>query len=423
MSREVKIEEARLRYTAADIRGLAAAEVKSLDWGYISDSVKDWWKIQLQQDPLEPLTILKARLRDLLEEKLNPEDRHYCDLVGTDPKIAAVCITNIFRIADPRLALIVHETLSTMFHVKDMQYSYEEHKEISVRPEGLEFTDWGRGSGEITPHCDDLYEDIDTGMLSLTVCDDETQTATQLIQLKDILAELTDEDIEQLWRMEATFISGKNVRGRKEVTRPILEISPDSGLSMSLDFRKDPESGDRMLVDDIDKPLIDKLRNIVERCQRTSSVPQTGTFLAVNNHKALHVRPELKLTAPQKERVLSGDPNKPRLLFRSKGPNDSIPLRRMHPQQFTEEAPCRNKADVLFKELIGAKAKSERFLGEEDRSDVRLIASPKSAGRGIFTERESQPPRRRALTGSTDAGYWVSRTDVSSPAEGAGQYR
>jgi hypothetical protein len=93
----------------------------------------------------------------------------------------------------------------------DTNYPYEDHKNLYLKPEGIDYKEWGNGYGEITPHQDDLYEDISTDLLALTVCRDQTKTTTTLIFTKDIINKLNDEEIEKLFSLEVEFVSGKNV--------------------------------------------------------------------------------------------------------------------------------------------------------------------------------------------------------------------
>jgi len=100
---------------------------------------------------------------------------------------------------------------SKIKNINDTNYPYEDNKNLYLKPEGIDYKEWGNGYGEITPHQDDLYEDISTDLLALTVCRDQTKTPTTLIFTKDIINKLNDEEIEKLFSLEVEFVSGKNV--------------------------------------------------------------------------------------------------------------------------------------------------------------------------------------------------------------------
>jgi hypothetical protein len=63
----------------------------------------------------------------------------------------------------------VHEVLSKMAGIIDIKYPYEEHKELFPKNSNHIASDWGKGYGLIRPHSDDLYEDRDINIMSLTV--------------------------------------------------------------------------------------------------------------------------------------------------------------------------------------------------------------------------------------------------------------
>jgi len=228
---------------------------------------------------------------------------------------------------DNHLALIVHEALSDLFHLNDIKYPYEDHKELYVKPEGINYKSWGNGGGEILPHCDDLYEKTDAALLSLTVAKDETKTSTTFYQTKHIIKDLTDKEIEKLSRMKADFISGKNVIGIKYNSRKVLDYdSKEDDVKIAMDFRIDRNTGQRMTTRlRSDSALLDKIGNAFDKYDHISSVPETGTFLIVANQKGLHSRDMLKLTEEHIERIKTGDVEKaPRLLYRSKGPKNDV---------------------------------------------------------------------------------------------------
>ena len=129
-----------------------------------------------------------------------------------------------------------------------IKYPYEDHKKLYVKPEGINSREWGNGKGDITPHCDDLYEKTDASLLSLTVAKDETRTPTTFYQTKHVIKDLSDAEIEKLSTMRADFISGKNVRGGiKFNSRKVLDQSEDrDDVTIAMDFRIDDENGQRM---------------------------------------------------------------------------------------------------------------------------------------------------------------------------------
>ncbi len=225
------------------------------------------------------------------------------------------------------MARVVHETLSELFGLNDIKYPYEEHKKIYLKPGGENYRDWGNGFGEITPHADDLYEDLNTDFLSLTVCRDNTNTPTELFFPKDIFREFSDEEIERLLDLKVKFISGKNVSIPKSKIRNIVEYHIDTGFKFYLDFRIDKEAGERMIpINSKDRKLIEKMRIKITTCRKEKSISRTGTFTIVANFKVLHARAEMHIDrdlaieiANTKEYYFA-----PRLLFRNKGQDARI---------------------------------------------------------------------------------------------------
>jgi len=121
-------------------------------------------------------------------------------------------------------------------------------KKLYVKPEGIHYKSWGNGGGEITPYCDDLYKKTDASLLALTVAKDETKTPTIFYQTKNLIRGLTNEEIEILSRMEADFISSKNVKGEiKYNSRKVLDYdSGEDDVKVVMDFRIDDDNGQRM---------------------------------------------------------------------------------------------------------------------------------------------------------------------------------
>ena len=289
-----------------------------LDFSYMAGVVESWWK---KNNHCET-HILKTQLVNLFLTYLHAEDTFYFDKVGLTNGCAAVCIKNTFNLDSPKLALTVHEALSDLFHLTDIKYEYEEHKALYLKPSAEIHREWGNGHGGITPHSDDLYEDLNVDFLALTVCRDITKTPTAYYFPADLLSELSDEDIRELLTMQATFISGKNVSGFKERVRRVVEYSELYGFHFSLDFRIDAEHGERMRAKNGGQHVLDKIRAGLPNARHQVSLAETGTFLIVANHKILHARPLLNIdTNEAREQAQNSTFNTtPRLLFRSKGP-------------------------------------------------------------------------------------------------------
>ncbi|WP_371856098.1 hypothetical protein [Pseudomonas sp. R29(2017)] len=68
--------------------------------------------------------------------------------------------------------------------------------------------------------------------------------------------------------------------------------------------------------------VLDKIRANISTAKSNVSTAQTGTFLIVANHKILHARPILNISADEvrSQTANSTYSTTPRLLFRSKGP-------------------------------------------------------------------------------------------------------
>lgn len=295
----------------------------ALDFKYLSDDIEKWWK---RLNPTTSLQLAKFALANLILQKGRPKDLIYFDQLGFN-KVAAVTISNIFTTDCHRLTRVVHETLSGLFGLNDIKYPYEEHKNIYLKPGGENYRDWGNGLGEITPHADDLYEDLNTDFLSLTVCRDTTNTPTEIFFPKDILKTFTDEEIERLFNLKVKFISGKNVSIQKSRTRNVVEYHPDAGFKFYLDFRIDTDAGERMVaIDPNDNDLIEKMRIGIPTCQREKSISRTGTFTIVANFKVLHARAEMQINRDLAISIAKtkGYSFAPRLLFRNKGQDARI---------------------------------------------------------------------------------------------------
>lgn len=234
-----------------------------------------------------------------------------------------ICIKNIFKKDCPKLSLTVHEALSELFHLTDIQYEYEEHKTLHLKYSATDYKDWGSGYGEITPHSDDLYENLNVDYLSLTICRDNTKTPTKCFFPKEILRNFSDDELFRLKNVKANFKSGKNVDILIQRIRNVLEYSEKYGFRFFLDFRVDNITGKRMVACNMeDQFLFDKMSEAIEDCPYETSIPETGTFFIVANYKVLHARAQMgieKKIAIQFSQTPSLI-NTPRLLYRSKGP-------------------------------------------------------------------------------------------------------
>jgi len=297
---------------------ISKEKTTTLDFSYLSGVIESWWKKNNDKDPHS----LKTQLANLLFTYLNTEDISHFDKVGLANEHAAICIKNTFKTDSPKLALIVHEALADLFHLTDIKYEYEEHKAIYLKPSAERYREWGNGYGDITPHSDDLYENLNVDYLALTVCRDITKTPTDYYFPADLFFDLSDQDLGELLTMQAEFISGKNVSELKKRVRHVVEYSETYGYLFSLDFRIDPQTGERMRAVNGGQAVLDKIRTGLSSAKKNVSTAETGTFLIVANHKILHARPMLNIDANEaREQAQHATfSSTPRLLFRSKGP-------------------------------------------------------------------------------------------------------
>jgi len=319
-----------LKRRASKIRKSSEKEtVEIIDCSYMAETIDKWWE-KPENEETSTETKIK-QLSALLQTKLHSDHEILFAKVGrVGHYLSGAVMTGLFTIPNKELALIVHESLSNLFGLQDIKYPYEDHKMLYIKPEGLNYKEWGNGKGEITPHSDDLYEKIDTDLLALTVAIDKTKTPTQFFQAKDILKIINDEELEDLQKIEADFISGKNVSGLKTKTRKIVDYdSENDETKIALDFRIDKNTGQRMIPRlRSQQALLKKIENGLTDCAHISSVPETGTFMIFANLKGLHARTEIHLEESYVQGIMI-DPVKysPRTLFRSKGPinkNDEI---------------------------------------------------------------------------------------------------
>ncbi len=228
----------------------------------------------------------------------------------------SIVIHGLFESNDPDVALTIHESVSRyLCGINDIQYRYEDHKAIYPKLEGRMSSEWGNGVGEISPHCDDLYENIDSDLLSLTVVKDNTLCPTLIYNSNELVDSLSEESQALLKVAPVRYRSGRNVVGEKiERIRPVIEQNGDDVL-YNIDFRVERNYGDRMVAVDIEnQSLIDQLRSNLNHVKPVSADGKPGTFLVINNRKVLHSREKIP-----KEQTFSKPEESDRLLFRSKG--------------------------------------------------------------------------------------------------------
>lgn len=302
------------------ITEISKEHVVTLDFSYLEPVISLWWR---NENKDLDFYILKVNLSKIILEKIKPEHRLlFTELGLASLHIAAVCIKNLFHDDTPILSLIVHETFSELFHLNDIKYKYEEHKTLFLKKNAIEYRDWGSGYGEITPHSDDLYENLDVDYLSLTVCRDLTKTPTLFFLPKEIFLHFTDDEIFKLKNMQVEFTSGKNVDVVIRKKRNIMDFTQKFGFRFFLDFRVDNLTGQRMQAYyDDDKKIVNKMREIVSSMPSIAATPETGSFLIVANHKVLHARSKMNIAPDVAEKYSNSADvyTTPRLLYRSKG--------------------------------------------------------------------------------------------------------
>ncbi len=290
-------------------------KVVTLDCAYMKPFIEEWWAKSKHNISIET----KEQLKNLLLEKFKNEEPFKLNKVGVkEHYISVIFMLGLFSKDDPDLAYLVHEALSDLAQIKDIKYPYEEHKKIFIQPEGFEINDWGKGAGAISPHCDDLYEETDTDLLSLTTCRDKLKVSTLLFMANQIFKNLTDSEIDRLTKMMPLFSSGKNVSDRViEKKRSALTYKNDS-FFMALDYRMDGSNRDRMRVEDEqDLSVLRKIKTYLTSDSALKAESEVGNFVVLSNTKVLHAREAIN--AVKKLCSLDLDIT-PRLLFRSKGP-------------------------------------------------------------------------------------------------------
>lgn len=300
---------------------ISRERIINLDFEYLRPRIEKYWH---RNKDKYPLPWIKVGCTALFFKYIAEEDKQYFFKLGLAKHyIAGICIKNLFSIDSPELSFIVHESLSELFSLIDLKYPYEEHKTLYLKPSGENYRDWGNGYGEIIPHSDDLYEDFDVDLLSLTVCRDTTATPTSYLFPEALLSGLTNHELAHFLNIKVKFISGKNVSIVKSRERSIVDFSEKYGFRFFLDFRIDTVVGKRMLAyNSADEKILDKLRKSLESCYYQISEPKTGTFIILANYKVLHSRQKMNITESLAKHYGLQNSLKiaPRLLFRSKGP-------------------------------------------------------------------------------------------------------
>jgi len=95
----------------------------TVDFSYVAPKIQAWW---LKKADKINLHLAKIELSNLVMKALRPHHFELFHQLGIPPsQIAAVCITGLFAEDDPKLALVVHEAFSELFHLKDITYPYE----------------------------------------------------------------------------------------------------------------------------------------------------------------------------------------------------------------------------------------------------------------------------------------------------------
>lgn len=287
-----------------------------LDCAYMQPIIEEWWdKSDRNIKRLET----KEQLKCLLIETFKNEEPLMLSRVGvSEYHISVIMMVGLFSRDDPDLAYLVHETLSDLAQINDIKYPYEDHKRIFIKPEGFEIGDWGNGAGAINPHCDDLYEKVDTDLLALTTCRDQLKVSTLLFMANQIFKNLSDNEMDRLIKMVPLFSSGRNVTDKViEKKRPVL-LCKNNSFFMSLDYRVDEKRGDRMQVqNEQDVALLKKIRNILSADNALKAESEVGNFVILSNSKVLHAREAINA---MKELCSMDMDTTPRLLYRSKGP-------------------------------------------------------------------------------------------------------
>lgn len=287
-----------------------------LNASYIKPVIHAWWhEYQNKHEVNAEAKVAdepKQQLKRLLQSTFCHGEIALLRQVGSnDHHLSAVCLYGLFDIENRTLAAYVHDALSELSGLQDIQYAYENHRWISIVDRG-NATDWSGNSNQIRFHSDDIYESKKVDLLALTTVKDDFAVPILCISAKSILNQLNDNEVLQLANMKALFISGKNVQVRKEMHKPILSIN-GARVQLALDFRQDSITSARMRAGNKhDKVLLDKVRQICRDITPVETIPRTGVYSLFANRAVLHGRNEI--TNAAKNSTLN------RTLIRSKGP-------------------------------------------------------------------------------------------------------
>lgn len=285
---------------------------RRLDMSYLAQHIDQWWQ---NKSVTSSTNTLKLELQKIILENLKREHLEMILGVGnSEYRIAALLLESTFNTDDKTLAQNVHEVISKIAGIVDIKYPYEEHKELYPKTDGDEAQDWGKGLGIIRPHSDDIYENRDVNIMSLTVCRDTSSTPTWFWLVKDIINCLSDQELGEIALAEATFYSGTNVEGTSiSQVKPVLRRHEIEGLSLRLDFRIDDNVGPRMrFTDSKITNIFEKMRTHLRTLRPIASTPVTGSIGILSNFKILHGRNKLNP-------VMLYEGENSRILFRSKG--------------------------------------------------------------------------------------------------------
>lgn len=291
---------------------LSQERVLRLDLSYLGMRVDEWW---MMRDPSLTEKALHSRLKLLVLEVLRPADIELVRNLGRKShRVAALLMERAFSIPEKALARLFHEVFAEIAGITDIQYPYEDHKELFPKQvDGKAAADWGRGMGAIRPHSDDLYEERAINAMCLTVCRDTSSTPTWFWSISDVVSCLTDEELGVLSVSEAIYASGRNVEGLlMEAKKPVLRIDSEEGIGLRLDFRVDAVGPRMRMVDRRGDRVLEKVRRHLGKIKPISSHPSTGSIGLLSNYKVLHGRSALNA-------ALLTDGESSRILFRSKG--------------------------------------------------------------------------------------------------------
>lgn len=292
---------------------LSQEQVVRIDLSYLGRITDQWWSESTNRQ--RPLLSQRAELFSLISENIKPEHLKIIKSIGLqNSRISAVLLESVYSDPTKTFGLLVHECMSKLARVIDIKYPYEEHKELFPKQTAGVASDWGKGYGIIRPHSDDLYEDRDINIMSLTVLKDTSSTPTWFWSLKDVVSVLNDEELGYFALGEASFYSGTNVDGKTIVKqKPILRSDKNEGLGLRLDFRIDDAVGPRMRFrDDRLEEIFAKLRQGFKKLKPIATNPTTGSVSILANFKVLHGRSSLNP-------VMLSEGETSRILFRSKG--------------------------------------------------------------------------------------------------------